>query len=251
MNYLIVLALLAPLCLAGNDLHKQAMIKENKTPKEAAPQFNGACDECKLIVERFNEAIKDPAKMDELKNLLNLLCESTSYARECKLIVGRLDVIIKELGPFLQDTTAVCKKLHMCGNARLQKVHRLAVVYAKKYLNRVDGVRDVLCEECQFAVAELKAVVEEKGTQEQFEEYIRNYVCKYLGQYQGACDEIVEQFMPELFQELEQFLQNSKQGVPTSVCARVRTLSSKVNHCIKPTIDVPEIASTECPRRTA
>jgi len=211
MNYLIVLALLAPVCLAGNDLHKQAMIKENKTPKEAAPQFNSACDECKVIIDRFNEAIKDPAKLEELKMLLNMLCEQTSYAAECKLIVGRLDVIIAELKPFLQDSTAVCKKLHMCGNARLQKIHRLAVVYAKKYLNRVEGVRDVLCEECQFAVAELKAVVEEKGTQEQLQEYLRNYVCKHLGQYQGACDEVVEQFLPEFFQELEQFLQNSKQ----------------------------------------
>jgi saposin len=211
MNYLIVLALLAPLCLAGTDQHKQAMIKENKTPKEAAPQFNDACDECKVIIERFNEAVKDPVKLEELKNLLNLMCETTSYARECKLIVGRLDVIIKELEPFLHDPTAVCKKLHMCGNARLQKVHRLAVVYAKKYLNRVEGVRDVLCEECQFAVAELKAVVEEKSTQEQLQEYLRNYVCKHLGQYQGTCDEIVEQFLPEFFQELEQFLQNSKQ----------------------------------------
>lgn len=212
MNCLIVLtALIVPLCLAGNDPHKQAMIKENRTPKEIAPQFNGACDECKLIVDRFSEAVKDPVKLAELKNLLSLMCETTSYVRECKLIVGRLDVIVKELAPYLHDSTAVCTKLHMCGNARLQKIHRLALVYAKKYMNRVEGVQNVLCEECEFAVAELKALVEEKGTQTEIQEYIRNYVCRHLGQYQGMCDELVEQFLPELFEELEQFLQNSKQ----------------------------------------
>jgi saposin len=212
MNRLILLtALLVPVCLAGIDPHKEAMIKDNRTPKEAAPQFNSACDECKVLVARFDEAMKDPAKLEELKNLLNLLCDSTSYARECKLIVSRLDVIIKELAPYLQDPTAVCTKLHMCGNARLQKIHRLGLVYAKKYLNRVDGIHDVMCEECQFAVAELKALVEERGTQTEVQEYVREYVCKHLGQYQGMCDELVEQFLPELFQELEQFLQNSKQ----------------------------------------
>lgn len=102
MKSLILLtALLVPLCLAGTDPHKQSMIKQNKTPKEAAPAFNDACDECKLIINRFNEAVKDPAKLAELKMLLNMACEETSYARECKLIVGRLDVIIKELAPYL------------------------------------------------------------------------------------------------------------------------------------------------------
>lgn len=73
----------------------------------------------------------------------------------------------------------------MCDNARLEKVHRLALVYAKKYLNRVDGVKDLMCEECQFAVGELKALVEERGTQAQIQDYIRNYVCRHMGQYQG------------------------------------------------------------------
>jgi len=101
--------------------------------------------------------------------------------------------------------------MRMCGNARLQKIHRLALVYAKKYLNRIQGVNDLMCEECQFAVAELKTLVEERGTQTEIRDYIRNYVCKHMGQYQGMCDELVDQFLPELFQELDQFLQNSKQ----------------------------------------
>lgn len=213
MNSLIVIAaLLVPLCLAGTDPHKHAMIKENKTPKEAAPaEFNSACDECKLILTRFNEACKDPAKMAELKMLLNMACEETSYARECKMLVSRLDIIVKELGPYLSDPEAVCKKFHMCGNARLEKIHRLALVYAKKYMNQVDGLQDIMCEECQFAVAELKSVVEDKGSQAEIKAYIHNYICKYMGQYEGTCDELVEQFLPEFFEELEQFLQNSKQ----------------------------------------
>jgi len=216
MNRLILLtALLVPMCLAGLDSHKQAMIKDNKTPKEAAPaDFNNACDECKVVVTEFKEAMKDPAKMAELKNLLSVLCDSTSYPRECKFFVGRLDEIVKELAPYMDDPTAVCTKLRMCGNARLQKVHRLALIYAKKYLNRVQGRNDMVCEECQFAVAELKGMVEERGSQEEIKQYISYYICKHLGQYQGACDELVDQFLPELFEELQHFLENSKQ-----VCA--------------------------------
>lgn len=208
---ILLVALLVPLCLAGVDPHKEAMIKENKTPKGNPFEFKGACDECKSVVERFKEAMKDPAKLDELKMLLSLACEQTSYERECKLLVSRLDVIIRELGPYLENPAQVCKYLHMCENARLEKVHRLALVYAKKYLNRIDGVKDLMCEECQFAVGELKALVEERGTQTQIQDYIRNYVCRHMGQYQGMCDELVEQLLPELFQELEQMLQNSKQ----------------------------------------
>lgn len=212
MKSLIVLAaLLVPLCLAGTDPHKHAMIKENKTPKEAAPAMNSACDECKLILTRFNEAVKDPAKLAELKMLLNMACEETSYARECKMLVSRLDVIVQELAPYLKDPEAVCKKFHMCGNARLEKIHRLALVYAKKYMNQVDGVNDIVCEECQFAVAELKSVVEDRSSQAEIKAYIHQYICKNLGQYEGTCDELVEQFLPELFEELERFLQNSKQ----------------------------------------
>uniref|UniRef100_A0A914WZN4 Saposin B-type domain-containing protein n=1 Tax=Plectus sambesii TaxID=2011161 RepID=A0A914WZN4_9BILA len=215
MYRLIVLtALLVPLCLAGTDPHKEAMIKDNKTPKNAPALITTACDECKTLVDRFNEAVKDPSKVAELKNLLSLMCDTTSYSRECKLIVSRLDVIIRELGPYMRDSTAVCKKIHMCGNARLQKIHRLGLIYAKKYLNNIEGLQDVVCEECQFAVAELKSLVEERSSQAELKQFIHDYFCKHLGQYQGTCDLLVEEFLPQLFQELEQILQNSKQ-----VCA--------------------------------
>jgi len=209
-SLIVMVVLLVPMCLAGTDPHKEAMIKANKTPKQAVAPYNNACDECKLIVTRFNEAAKDPSKMDELKNLLTMLCDTTSYARECKLLVSRLDLIVKELEPYLRDPANVCKRLHFCGSDRTQKIQRLGLIFVKQYLNRMEGTNDIMCDECQFAVAELKSIVETRSSQQEIKDLIHQ-VCGYLGQYRGTCDELAEQFLPELFEALEQFLQNSKQ----------------------------------------
>lgn len=74
----------------------------------------------------------------------------------------------------------------MCGNARLERIHRLALLYAKKYMNRIDGTNDFVCEECQYAVQELKNVVEERSAQEEVKQFISNEICKRLGKYQGS-----------------------------------------------------------------
>lgn len=104
MNYsyyiAVLVLILIPLTCSANKLN---MLKENKTPKKAVdqPTPNDACTECQTLVKRIKEAMKDDTKMAELKILLKLMCEQTSYKEECLVIVSKLDVIVKYLVPEL------------------------------------------------------------------------------------------------------------------------------------------------------
>lgn len=53
------------------------------------------------LISRFAEAIKNPKKMAELKDLLRILCHETSYEDECRLVVNQLDHFIEKLEPYL------------------------------------------------------------------------------------------------------------------------------------------------------
>jgi hypothetical protein len=77
------------------------MLNANKTPKKAAATLSDACTECKTLVQRFNDAVKDPSKVEELKILLTLLCEQTSYVEECKVFVSKLDYFIAKFKPYM------------------------------------------------------------------------------------------------------------------------------------------------------
>jgi hypothetical protein len=210
MRYSNFFLLLLPLLAAS---HKLSMLKDNKTPKQTgcASSSNDACAECKTVVTRFADAVKDPAKVIELKALLEMLCTQTSYVDECKMFVSNLDKFIKVIEPYLSDPQAVCTKLHMCGNGKLDRVHKLVLLYAKKYMNRVDRCNDFVCDECQYAVQELKNFVEDRSYQDEVKQFISEEVCKRLGKYQGSCDLFVQDILPEFFEELDKFLQNSKQ----------------------------------------
>jgi hypothetical protein len=210
MNYSYCFAVLL-LTLLSCSASKLDMLNGNKTPKKAAVP-NDACTECKMLVQRFDDAVKDPTKLEELKILLSMLCSQTSYVEECKLFVSKLDIFIAKLEPYMKDPQAFCTRLHMCGNARLTRIHQFAMLYAKKYMGRVDGrANDFVCDECQYAVQELKNVVEDRATQDQIKQFISEEVCKRLGKYQGSCDLIVTDALPSFFEEMEKFLQNSKQ----------------------------------------
>lgn len=92
------------------------------------------------IVKRFVEAAKDPAKMAELKTLLSFLCHETSYVDECRVFVSKLDIIIKKLEPWLSDSHAVCKYVHLCANQRLEAFRRIGALYIKRQMMDAEGV---------------------------------------------------------------------------------------------------------------
>ncbi|KHN84247.1 Isocitrate dehydrogenase [NAD] subunit gamma 1, mitochondrial [Toxocara canis] len=189
------------------------MLKENKTPKDhpLTPTFTTACDECKMLVTRFAEAMKDPAKVAELKAILGFLCHETSYVEECKVFVSKLDYFIQRLEPYLKDAENVCKHFHMCENSKILQFHRIGVLYAGRYMSKVEGANDLVCEECQFAAGELKNLVDEEQSQKKLKKFLSEEVCSRLGKYRGSCDLMLDEFIPELFEELSKLLNNTKQ----------------------------------------
>ncbi|KIH66191.1 surfactant protein B [Ancylostoma duodenale] len=210
MKYFVLLAVIAA-CFAFD---KESMLKHNKISKEAvgSVEIKSTCDECQALVRRFSEAAKDPKKLAELKMLLNVLCHETSYVDECRVFVSKLDVIVKKLEPYLQDAHRVCKSFHMCSNSRLDAFHRIGLLYAKRGMNKVEGMNDLVCDECQFAAKELKTLVEDKEKQQAIRDFFSQNVCKHIPRYQGMCDMLVEQFLPEMFQELDSLLQDPKKA---------------------------------------
>lgn len=94
--------------LAEHHESSEVNLEYNKTPKLPLI-FTNTCDECQLIVKRIIEVAKDPSKLEELKMLLMVLCDETSYKEECRLFVGKLDYFIKQLLPHLVGI--VCLKI--------------------------------------------------------------------------------------------------------------------------------------------
>jgi len=195
--------------LVSTFAYKEKALKGNKTPKEAFVSTT-VCDECETLVKRFAEAAKDPAKMTELKQLLGLLCHETSYEDECREFVSHLDLFIEKLLPYLKDAHAVCAKFHLCSNAKLDQFHRVGLLFAKKYLTKVDGAHDLICEECQFAVHELAEVIDNRQTQKDIQTFISDHICVKLGKYRASCDIVVQDFLPDIFAELHDVLQDPK-----------------------------------------
>jgi len=212
---LTVLALLAlvgaTVCLASlPQAESSNELQTNKTPK-SAHLFTDACTECQTIIQKLAEVAGDPEKVVELKAILNLLCHETSYETECKLFVSRLDLFLEKLLPYLHNPHTVCHWMHICGNSKVEHFHRVGLLYAKKYVNRVQGSKDLVCEECQFAAKELKEVIDDPTYQTDAKQWLSDNVCSHMGQYRGACDTVLDEVMPEFWQEMHDVLANPKQ----------------------------------------
>jgi hypothetical protein len=201
--------------------HRENMLDQNKTPKDSSSNSPSSCDECKMLVRRFADVLKDPVKLAELKTVLSLMCDETSWVDECKMFVSKIEIFAAKLGPFIGDATVVCQKMHICGNSKLNKLHAIGLLYVKRTMNRIDGQNDLACDECQFAAEELKTVVEEAQTQAEIKQFLSTEICSRLGKYRGSCDLLLEDFLPQLFEQLEQMLQNTKQFcADLGFCAR-------------------------------
>ncbi|GMR48677.1 hypothetical protein PMAYCL1PPCAC_18872, partial [Pristionchus mayeri] len=221
--------------------YKDDMLSSNRIPEQAVEAFQNTCGECKSVVHSFIAAIEDPQKLAELKILLSALCHETSYELECKMMVNKIDVIIKKLEPFLRDEEAVCKKMHLCGNAKLTNFHRVGLLYLKRAMATVEGkgaTNDFVCDECQLAAIEFKKAVDDVNERAAIKAFISEKICKHIPKYQGACDLMLEEFLPEIWQSLDALLANPKQacaqigfcakeaGLPFNKVSSKQTLSS-------------------------
>uniref|UniRef100_A0A0R3RYL9 Saposin B-type domain-containing protein n=1 Tax=Elaeophora elaphi TaxID=1147741 RepID=A0A0R3RYL9_9BILA len=193
--------------------YKEFILKENRTPKEIlisqANSFNGTCSECKMLISRFAEAIKNPEKIAELKDLLRILCHETPYEDECRVMVNQLDHFIEKLEPYLKNPEKICQHFRLCSNRKIEYFHRINMLYAGKNVDE-ESARDLICEECQFAAQELKRSIEDEKTQQRLKQFISEEICSQLGSLRGKCDLLLEEFMPELMEELDNLLQNTK-----------------------------------------
>ncbi|MFH4979247.1 hypothetical protein AB6A40_005956 [Gnathostoma spinigerum] len=155
--------------------------------------------------------MQDKHKIEELKTILRFMCHETTYVEECKAFVNELDAFIAKLLPYLADQEKVCQHFHMCSNLEINQYHRIAVLYAQRYESRLNGMTDLLCDECQFASKELKEMVENEETRQKVKRFLTEDICSHLGKLQGSCNIMVEQFVPQIFDELDKLLVNSKQ----------------------------------------
>jgi saposin len=178
------------------------------------------CDECKFIVEKIDDIVKNPAKLEELKNMLNLFCDTLgSKAEDCKTIVNNIEHIIEDVGPMLENPTQLCQTLHLCGTGRMAKINRFIILLFKKKLHLLESrtaSNDLLCDECEFAVTEVKELVAQKDIQEEIKSFAHQ-ICSYLGsEMSQECDNLVDDYLPTLFQELEDLLKD-----PKAVCVEI------------------------------
>ncbi|CAI2350952.1 unnamed protein product [Caenorhabditis sp. 36 PRJEB53466] len=203
--------------------HKQKMMESNRVMVEDVG--SNSCDECKLVIEKIAEAAKDPKKLEELKIVLGMLCRETSYADECRLFVSQLDKFIDKLQPYLKDPQAVCARLHICGNKRIDTFRRLLLDFAKRAEKVTSGAPAIVCDECEFVVKELKTAVENKKMQTDVRDFLRENVCKNLGQYRGFCDLVVDEYLPQFIQEVDAILEN-----PHQVCVDVHACEAAGNY---------------------
>ncbi|KAI6175905.1 Saposin-like type B, 1 domain and Saposin B domain and Saposin-like domain-containing protein [Aphelenchoides bicaudatus] len=215
MKSLLVLAALFAIAVAHINDDKTEMVNENRVPK--MPTFGSVCTECESLVKRIVEVADDPTKLAELKILLSALCHETSYEDECKVFVSKLDLFIKELLPYLKDPHTVCKDIHLCSNKKIEAFHRIGLLYAKQYVNKLDGANDLICEECQFAAHELQESIDKREIQADVRRFLSTNVCKHLGSYQGSCDVLLDDFLPEFFQELHNLL-----AQPREFCEHIK-----------------------------
>lgn len=209
---------------ASADLRSAANeVDSNRTPK-TADLFSNACDECQMIVKRIAEIADDPTKIGELKMLLEVMCHEApkEYQTECHLFVAYVDKFIKELGPYLHNPHAVCHTLHICGNSKLERFHRIGKLFAKQTGNAKNGARDLICEECQFASNEVKNLIEKKETQEEVNQFLAENICSRLGHYENDCKKVLNLYMADFWAELEIVLQD-----PQKVCQYLKLCEQK------------------------
>ncbi|CAD6194812.1 unnamed protein product [Caenorhabditis auriculariae] len=210
------LILASTLFVATFAFQKSAMLESNRV-SENKP-VGTSCDECQSLVKRFSDAAKDPKKVQELKMLLNILCHETSYVDECRMFVSKLEIFLDKLQPWLADAKAVCAKVHLCNNPRIDGFRRLLLALAKRYDAKLftNVENRYVCDECEFAVKEVKTFIEDKETQTEVRDFLRTNVCAPLGSYRGFCDLVVDEYLPQLIQEADAMLQN-----PHQVCVDV------------------------------
>jgi hypothetical protein len=217
MRLVIVLFAIFAGCLAHND---------NRSPKMNGIADKGRaeidfCAECKEVVVQIRTILEDPSKFEQLQTELRLLCGVMGpYSDMCQNIVNNLPFVIHQIRPLLQNETAFCTQAEFCGPSTVNTgAKKLVLLLIRKHL--VEAVptsvrhrpnNDIVCEECIFAVTELKSLLQDRGIQDQVKQFLES-LCHKLSSMQQECTQILDEYLPLVFSELMALLEN-----PRAVC---------------------------------
>lgn len=213
--YIAILAVLAftGCCLASHNSRTNNN-NNNNTPKDRVEQSNTVCDDCKVVVGMLDTALHDAEKLEEIKGVLKMLCDylAGDEVQECKNMIDNLDALINRIEPFLRDPERACEAMGMCGSQSryVPRKVRVLTLYARHMLTRERN--DVLCDECQFVMNELKALMQDKETQSEAKQAL-DYLCNEIlsGATAQKCQQIVDQYFSVLWDELEALLSDTHQ----------------------------------------
>ncbi|GMR50320.1 hypothetical protein PMAYCL1PPCAC_20515, partial [Pristionchus mayeri] len=186
----------------------------NRISEQPVEAFQSSCGECKSVVHGIIAVIDDPQRLAEL---INALCMESSSPVECKMIALTIGVFIKRLEPYFRDEEAICKKMHLCANAKLENFHRLGMIYLKE-MGAIDGknaTNEFVCDECQMAVEEFKKVVDDEKRRAEVINILQN-ICKHVPKYWEVCESWVDDYLPKIWKSLDDFLADANQA-----CAQI------------------------------
>jgi saposin len=196
------------------------------------------CEGCKLLVAELRNIIKNPQEVANLKEILSRVCQMgilSHYKAECLNMVNNLIVVLHEIEPLLDNPTAVCQELQYCPTAGRQRsitpAKRVALLLGYKLLEMIRPGRsnDVICDECIFAVSELKSLIQSKSIQDELKGELHR-LCRSAGQYESECDALVDQYFELLIQEAVNFLSNGRAVcVDIGMCNSQRSVGSRVS----------------------
>jgi saposin len=141
-------------------------------------------------------------------------------------MVNNLVAVLHEIEPLLDNPTAVCEELKYCPDGvqgSITPAKRMALLLGYKLLEIVHPGRsnDVVCDECIFAVSELRSLIQSKSIQDDIKQELHR-ICRSAGQYESECDALVDQYFDLLIQEAVQFLNNGR-----AVCADIGMCNSR------------------------
>jgi saposin len=229
-------------CLCAVVSLSLANVADNRTPKDHVAHSNAitfndrlsaadVCSECKVVVQEVDQMLHSAEKLEEFKLALKMLCNylGGDEKEECKTIIDNIDVIIHKVEPYLNDPEMLCKEIGFCGEDShdVPRLMRMSLVHANAFLTR--SRNDVMCDECQFVMNEVKNIVAEKDTQDEAKEVLESACNSILsGSSATECVNIIDQYLPLLWEEVVALLDDTHGlCVDLSLCASITARKNK------------------------
>jgi hypothetical protein len=176
------------------------------------------CDTCKSFVGKLDDILHDAQKLEKFKDILKMMCDylAGQEADECKIMVDNIDALINRIEPYLKDPATLCAEIGLCQSSgedsveELPRYVKLVLLQMANMARHGGHTNDMLCDECQFAVNELKQLMAEGETKEEAMNALDS-VCQavFSGDSARKCVSIVNQYFPLVWDELRALIDDS------------------------------------------